>query len=163
MKINFEAPVDEYGNPYWIPVVAKNKDWLVGCLYGYHSCGVQINSAMNLNGIDLNFQITEFPINSYRYNNILQTGQDSSKISTKELEEYFNNINNQTMMRTAVEHTENQVPISFLKADCTCGLGFYSWENEQEIPDTNFKCSNCGKLVILYTNIDECDFNVPKI
>ena len=159
---DFKTPIDEFGNHYWVPVVAKNRDWLIGFLYGYHTCSDQLNSAMSLNCIDLNFQITEFPINSYRYNNILPNGKDSSKLSEKEFEDYINNINNEVMTRTSVENKENEIPTSFLKVDCTCGLGFYSWDSEKDIPSYNLKCSNCGKFIILYTEIDESNFNVPK-
>lgn len=162
--IKFEAPTDEYGNPYWVPVVVKNKDWLMAFLYGYHSATEMINQTLGMTELGINLNILEFPLNSFRHNNILKNGQDASKLTKFEYEEYINKLYNETQTKVDSEsESKDNLPIPFLTIDCTCGLGFYSFESEEDLPNENLKCSNCGKFVIIYTNINECNFEVPKL
>jgi len=158
----FNAPIDQYGTPYWVPVVVKNKDWLVAFLYGYNSANGQVNAACTAGGLDVTFEITNLPINSMRYNNILPNGRDISKMSDIEIEKYLNTINENEMSKLNSSHPENKTNKAILNVECTCGLGFYSWNSENEIPNESLKCSNCEKYLIIYTNKNECEFNKPS-
>ena len=66
---------------------------------------------------------------------------------------------------TVVESVTNQIDSNnvennvgydhVLSVECTCGLGYYSWDSIVDIPENSVKCGNCGKYIIHYTGLDD--------
>jgi len=156
--MRYEAPRDEEGNPYYVPVVAKNQDFLMGYLRGLDTANDMIMDV--LTSIDINVDLGKIDIllDSTRFNDLLENGKYESEMSDDEKKSYIFDIVEEVTYKLSEENSENNLFNNTpLKLECTCGLGFYSWANIDEIPETNFKCHNCGKILIHYTN--KCDSN----
>ena len=47
---------------------------------------------------------------------------------------------------------------NILTVDCSCGMHF-AFEDEENLPEEDFNCACCGKLLINYTKVDDCEFH----
>lgn len=63
------------------------------------------------------------------------------------------------MIRVVDEHPDNDIDNDdILNVDCPCGLGFYSFKEIENVPDKQFKCSVCGRVIIDYTDHFDSEF-----
>jgi len=162
--MKYKAPVDENGKEYFVPVVATNKEYLVGYIDGMNDSKEIYSEISEYMNYDINISSGfDVMLNSNKYNDILDIGVRESEMSKKELHDYFFNILNDVYTKINTSHKDNDVVHDeVLNVECSCGFGFYSWYNTRDLPDTTFKCSNCGKILIHYTdeflyNYDEYD------
>jgi len=160
----YNAPKDEYGKEYWVPIVVKNKEYLVGFILSQIIFKDIITEAMqsetNNPNIRLNVDIIE-ELSSGRLNDVLLDGRRESTLTNVEKQEFLQTIISQKVSEYSNknEHVENKKQnLSILNIDCLCGYGYYSWKNVKDIPDTDFKCQCCGKYLIQYTGHYDHEF-----
>ena len=149
----YKSPKDLYGKPYWVPIVMKNKDTLIGYLNGMYIVTDQL-------GVDPESFIAT--LSSERFNDTLRDGRKGSKITDDDFKEYIKEIVIDDIEKTVLREThEGCSPLIldeyFLGISCNCG-NFYGYKDPKDIPDTTLKCDMCNKLVIDYTEKDEDEF-----
>lgn len=144
----FDAPKDENGKPYWVPIVVKNRDYLVGFTEAYRLLA-------NIYSVPLS-ELSK-TISSDRFNDVLFDGSRIKDISKKELKE---KVRNMIFIPDREEHVENDGEVyeqNLLTVECEhCGM-FYSFKNCKEIPDVSTDCQICGRKLIIYTDLDDED------
>ena len=147
----YKAPTQN-GTPYYVPIVAKNKEFLIGYLCGIGDGKNLIEDAMKSIKIDLDLGPVDTLLDSTRFNDILENGKRESEMSEKELRKYIYDIVEDITARMDDENSENNIENdNVLEVECTCGIGYYAWRSFEKIPEESFKCTNCGKVLIDYT------------
>ncbi|MFW6272628.1 MAG: hypothetical protein ACOC2U_02470 [bacterium] len=155
------TPPKYEGKSQFVPIVVKNKDWLVGYINGMNVIKSIVIESLYDNGIDINMRGIDFCLDSSRFNDILQNGKRESECTDIEIREYFKSIiDNKIDSMEGDEHPDNQQIFNdcFFETECICGLGIYSFDNPEDIPMDSLKCQICGRTVIDYTNIDDDNF-----
>lgn len=144
----------------WVPIVVKNKDWLVGYVSGIQMIESIISSTIEENGMEIDFRGLDLCLDSSRFNDIMENGKRESECTKNEIKNYFKRIINEKVDMIKENHPDNGNVFDncFLEVECICGLGIYSFKTPKEIPDKQFKCSICGKVVIDYTDTNDEDF-----
>lgn len=145
---------DSNGKPYYVPIVVKNKDYLIGYIQGIRDGKDFMTDILNYLNIDLDVNSikTDFILDSTRFNDILSNGKRENEMSEEELKEYFYDMIENVVSNTFYENSENNIESDYIfDVECTCGLGYYAWKDYNDLPDETFKCVNCGKTLIHYT------------
>ena len=124
----------KYQRNYYVPVVVKSRDYLIGFLTA-------------LNSLDDILKYDETILDSCRYNDWLPDGSRRRDRSTEEIKE----IMNQHFESLNVKENENEESEDnyFFKVSCSCG-NFHGFYHPVEIPHENLKCELCGKILIDY-------------
>jgi len=136
-----------YPRDYFVPVVVKNRDYLVGFL----------NS---LNNFSLGSSKFDFVLNesSVKFNDILPGGVRRREI---DLEQQINLMIDYRLKMSVVEDVESIVDSEeddkYLELNCECG-NYVSFDSATDIPTHSYKCDICGKVLIDYTNTNDEDF-----
>lgn len=144
-------PPEENGNPYYVPIVAKNKDLLIGYLRGINDGKILITEALESVNIDIDFGPVDVILDSTRFNDILEDGRRESELSRDELAKYINDTVEILTNKMLGDNSENNIKReNVLDVECSCGLGYYAWRTYDDIPEESFKCTNCGKVLIDY-------------
>jgi len=151
--MNYIPPKDEYGNEYYVPVVCKNKDFLIGYIRGLDMAKEMINDSLTSVDINIDLGPMDVILDSTRFNDILINGKHESDMTDEELKQYITDIVEEVTDKFDTDNIENNVydDDEILNLECSCGLGFYSWQEYEKIPKESFKCDNCGKILIHYT------------
>ncbi len=144
----FNPPKDKDGNIYWIPVVAKNRDYLLGYIDSYK---------LLASVYDVPLSEISKTISSDRFNDILSDGTSISGMTKEELKEKVKNIIFKVDRSDNDENDESIYDEYLLNLDCSCGM-FYGFKEYKEIPFKNMACPQCGKLLIYYTYMNDFDF-----
>jgi len=163
----YPAPLDENGNPYYVPIVVKNKDTLVGYLDGV--AYTQMISDMIFKSLKIPISINGFDLNldSSKFNDVLPDGTRAGDLSDSELKNIINSKikdkqDFEDSRNTNPENNENILDPTFLSIDCTnCG-GYYAFKTVDEIPKENFSCGICGRVLIQYTNLDDSEYKYDE-
>lgn len=148
-KQKLEMPLDENGKPYWIPIVFKNRDALIG----YASATHDMISIFNLN---YDGSVSDV-MGSDKFTDVTKTGQRLSEMSEAEVKKHIENqITNELDRLNYMDETGQSGLFNeyFLTCDCTCG-NFIAFKEPADIPHDNMACDLCGKLIILYTGVDD--------
>lgn len=153
--MKYEAPKNEKDQEYWIPIVVKNRDALVGYLDAFS----YLLYVLDFPGeIDLN-------LDSARFNDVIDDGKRISNMSKKEIEKAILDKTQEMNSRISSkkEHPDNKVGIlkeSYLELECNCGM-YYAFKDKTEIPEANFRCGLCERYLIHYTwhNDEEFEFD----
>lgn len=154
----YNAPKDENGKSYWVPVVIKNRDYLMGYIKGVGVVEDLLKESLESMGVHIDFNVVDMFLDSSRFNDVLEDGRRESEISDDDKREFLINVIKDKLDRTTTKHVENDVGYTDpLSVECTCGLGFYSWK-WNSIPDETFKCGICGKILIDYTNHNDFEY-----
>lgn len=157
----YNAPEDAMGNKYWVPIVVKNKDYLVG-----YSEGIQCIESLlrdSMKSMNVNFNIMDFFLDSTRFNNILVDGRRETELSDAERRNIITDLIKDKLDRLNDPHVENDIQSEdVLSVECSCGLGFYSWKTVKDIPSENYLCPECGKVLIDYTNHYDHEFDYDE-
>lgn len=153
----YQPPLDEKGKPYWVPVVVKDKAYLVGYLDAFS----YLLFVLDFPGeIDLN-------LDSSRLNDVLDDGSRLGDLTTQQIEnklvEAANRMVPGDQKKKQKAHPDNKVGVlkpAYLEFDCECGM-YYAFHNKHEIPEENFKCGVCSRVLIDYVghSDDEYDFD----
>ena len=155
--MRYNPPKDDIGNEYYVPIVAKNKDFLIGYLRGISDSRDIMADVLESINIKLDLGPIEAVLDSTRFNDILQNGKHESEMTDNELEEYIYGIVEELTDKIIDTNSENNIDTkNVLNVECVCDLGYYAWREYNDIPEENFKCANCGRILIDYT--DEYDY-----
>ena len=154
--MKYNAPLDNNGKPYYIPVVAKNRDYLVGYLDGLDITKKMITEIMEQLNIEIDMGPIDVILDSTRFNDVLDNGKRESETTDDELKDYINEMVEDITVRMSSKNQENNIESkNILDLECSCGYGFYSWDSNVGIPHDSVQCANCGKYLIHYTNNDD--------
>jgi len=144
----YNAPLTRNNTPYWVPIVIKNRDTLVGYLEGV------IGAVMNY---DVPIGSLIESLSSERFNDISRTdsGKRLGKMTNDELYDYFYDIISRA--HEEISHPEQEEGL--LKeyefgVTCACG-NWYGFHSVNDIPEEKIVCQLCDKLVIDYINVDD--------
>jgi len=159
------------GKPYYVPIVAKNKDFIIGYINAISDIKELLFDTLESINTDLDFDfdldIVNIMLNSSRFNDILENGKHESEMSEVEFKKYIYDIIRDASNKMTSQHNiENNIKYNhILDVECSCGLGYYAWDTYDSIPDTTFKCTNCGKILIHYTghSINEYEFQEGEV
>lgn len=151
----YKSPVDENGKPYYVPVVVKNKDSLVGYIKGLDYGREVITDVMDSMGIAVTLPRLDVMLDSNRYNDILKNGKHESEMSESDMKEYLLDLLEEISAKLDSGSEQGVFDEDILHIECLCGLGIYSWNDYNLIPEKTFKCTECGKVLIHYTGINE--------
>jgi len=148
----------------WVPIVAKDKDWLVGYITGIQMIESLVFDTLKENGVEINLRGIELCLDSSRFNDILENGKRESECTKSEIKKYYSDMVEEKMTMIKEHHPDNDVSVfddCFLEVECICGLGVYTFKTAHDVPDKRFKCQCCGRTVIDYTlhDDDEYDFD----
>tara|TARA_R110001606_G_scaffold78194_2_gene180741 strand:- start:2186 stop:2779 length:594 start_codon:yes stop_codon:yes gene_type:complete len=146
----YDPPVNYEGNPYWIPIVMKNKDQLVGFLNSIYIVTEQV-------GLDADgfFSV----LSSERFNDVLRDGRRGSDLTDVSFKAYVKALMTKDMkkmdMRDEHEGCSPLILIDYyLSVSCTCG-NFYGFKEIADIPSHSMQCDMCSRTVIDYTGKDD--------
>lgn len=156
----YKAPTID-NKVYWVPIVAKNRDYLMGYIKGCQNVEDIILDSLNNAGMDLKGLHIDLCLDSSRFNDVLENGLRESDLSREEINRYYEKLIKQKFERVTEKHPENEAGILdayFLTVECPCGLGIYSFQRN-EIPDKQFKCAECGRIIIDYTGHDDFEYD----
>jgi hypothetical protein len=158
--MKYEAPTKN-GKRYWVPVVCKNKDHLVGYLEGMRLMEDLILDSLVQAGIDIDVSAMELFLDSGRFNDILKDGRRESELTDIDKKMLIKDLVETKTARMNEVHMENDIEddISVLNVECTCGYGFYSWNSLDELPNDIQVCQQCGRIIIDYTGYDDSEFD----
>lgn len=158
--MKYEAPTKD-GKRYWVPVVCKNRDHLIGYLEGMRLMEDLILDSLEQAGLDIDVSALELFLDSGRFNDILKDGRRESELTDIDKRKLIKEMVETKTLRMEEEHIENDIEddISVLNVECTCGYGFYSWDSLDELPKDIFKCQHCGRIIIDYTGYDDSEFD----
>jgi len=163
----YDAPVDELGKPYYVPVVVKNHDYLLAYLNGVSY--MQMVSDMIFKSLKLPINVTGFDLNldSSKYNDILPSGNRASELSDNELKKIINKkieekLEFEESRNTNSENKPDILEPAFFTIDCNnCG-GYYAFKSVEEIPKETFTCGICGRILIHYTGHHEYEYQYDQ-
>jgi hypothetical protein len=162
-KVKYKPPVINKKKCY-VPIVCKNKDFLVGYIKGVYLMTDVFESIFQNMGLNLkigSINSTNLCLDSTRYNDILHNDVRESDLTDEEVKEYFDYIVEQKKEIFEAQHPDTNADIlrdNFLNLECTCGLGFYFFKKPEDVPDNNFKCKECDRTLIDYTDKNDEDF-----
>jgi len=145
----------------WVPIVVKNKDWLVGYISGINLIETLVINSLEENGININLRGLDLCLDSSRFNDIMENGKRESSCTAKEIKNYYKKIIQEKIDMVEEEHPENNDKVfsdCFLEVECVCGLGVYTFKSANEIPNHPLKCQICGRIIIDYTDHDDDEF-----
>ena len=151
--MKYKPVKDVNGIPYYVPIVVKNKDYLIGYIRGLETGKDIMSDVLSYMNIDTDFGSMDVVLDSSRFNDILENGKRESNMSDDELRDYFYELIEEITDKTNDDNSENNiVDDSVFHVECTCNIGYYAWNDYDTIPDETFKCVNCGKTLIHYTD-----------
>ena len=143
------------GKPQFVPVVAKNRDELVGLINGY-------SSVIEISGQVILFKILSDLTGSHRYSAVLHEDFEVSKHTLNELVAYVQDRVTRTLDLLDKESDYSIYDDYLLPVSCTCG-SFYGFKDFTDIPEEDFDCVDCGRAVIQYIGHSDEDLTVDPI
>lgn len=147
---------------HWVPIVAKDRDWLIGYISGIQMIETLVLETLKQNGIDIDLRGIDLCLDSSRFNDILENDKRESECSKEEIKKYYKDMVEEKMSVIKEHHPDNNNEIfsnCFLEVECSCGFGIYTFKTPQDISDKPFICQVCGRTVIDYTYRDDEDFD----
>jgi len=139
------------GTPYYVPIVAKNKEFLIGYLHGTYDLKDLFSDVLESIRIDIDLGRVDVLLDSTRFNDVLENGKRESQMTPKELKNYIYDIVEDVTNKMDDDNIENNIESeNVLEVECSCNLGYYAWKTYESIPEESFKCTNCGKVLIDY-------------
>lgn len=167
--MKYHAPTTVDKKPYWVPVVCKNRDSLVGYIRGMKFILGTLDGMKNTKNNEIETEIiidygqVDPCLDSSRFNDITP-GLDKreSEMSNEELKMFRQGMIKKALLRGIEHHPDNDPSIFkdvFLKLECAhCEMGFYQFEEPEDVPEENFYCQICGRKLIDYTNREDSDY-----
>jgi len=140
-KLKYKSPLN-HGHQYWVPVVCKNKDYLVAYMMGTHNM---------LDALELDNNVSILGLDSSRFNDIIDSdGTRVADLTNAEIKELV--AQKKEDMALALNHPENDVemPSGFIHLHCNCG-NYYCFKDSSEVPEEDFYCGLCDNVLIDYT------------
>jgi len=160
----YNPPVDENGNEYYVPIVAKNKDYLLGYIDGVDTAkDILSDISSYVNDINIDLHDMDIVLDSTRFNDILENGMIESNMTGEELHKYFYDIVNTISEKYLNDTSENNIlRDDVLHVECVCPTGYFSWKDYESIPDKTFRCPDCGRVLIHYTDENTYEYSFKE-
>ena len=156
----YNPPKDENGTPYYVPIVAKNKDFLVGYLRGIADGKDIMKDVLESIDIKLDLGPMDVVLDSTRFNDLLQNGKYESDMKDEDLQKYIYDIVGELTEKMTDDNSENNIKSeNVLAVECVCDLGYYAWDSYDNIPEETLKCGECGKVLIHYSGDYDYDYD----
>lgn len=155
----YKPPITEDKAQY-VPLVVKSKDFLIGYVSALQFIETVVIDTLRENGVDVDLRDLDLCLDSSRFNDILENGQRESNLSKKEIKQYYTKMIQRKKDLMEDNHPDNNANVfsdSFLTVECICGLGIYSFARNK-LPEGQFKCGNCGRVIIDYTGHDDYEY-----
>ena len=141
----YEPPKDTSGNQLWVPLVIKNKDTLLGFLWGINLCSTLY---------DIDREALFGSLSSSRYNDITKSGKRLRTMTNSEFEKYAESLLQDGFDRCEAMNAKDGDACDLndyvLTLTCSCG-NFVGYNTEESIPDKDTFCDVCGNKIIHYT------------
>lgn len=138
--------MNHYPRTYFVPIVVKNRDYLIGFL----------------NALD-NFNIGESKIDillsqsSAKFNDILPGGFRRRNISIENQIEIMIDYRMKMSVLENPDEEQFEKDDEYLELNCECG-NYMSFASAENIPSHSVVCDVCGKHLIDYTNRNDSDY-----
>ncbi len=126
-----------YNRNYYVPCVAKSRDYLIGFLDAF----------VNLRGV---VDIDENILDSCRFTEWMPDGSKRSDKSPEEIKEIMEAYQESLNVKEN-ENPDSEIDKPYFQVSCSCG-NFHSFKHQLEIPSEKLVCEICGKILIDYTN-----------
>jgi len=158
--MKYNPPLFE-GKPQWVPICVKDKTWLCGYISGIQMIESIIAESLEENGMEIDFRGLDLCLDSSRFNDIMENGKRESECTPSEIKKYYERIIEEKIDIIKEQHPDNGQVLEnyFLEVECSCGLGVYLFKTSKEVPEKQFRCSICGKVVIDYTDKNDEEFD----
>lgn len=138
----------KYPKEYYVPVVVKNRDYLIGFF----------DAVSSFAGI---FEIDYSSLDSMRLTDVLPNGQRRRHLTEQEILDVLSECDakNNIKEHEVTEKTSDviEIDIPFLEVNCSCG-NYVSYNHPNELPKTTRVCELCGKIMIDYTGHDQDEY-----
>lgn len=130
----------------------KNKDALVSYIIGFNH---SMTSIVKQLPEDFKAKLV-LEIHSMRFNDILPSGENLHRMT----EEEYKKIQNENKELETEYHPDNNVnkPFHFLSINCPNCSNPYVFKTPMEIPNENFRCGLCDRVLIDYTGHDDWEY-----
>lgn len=148
--------------PQFVPLVAKNRDWLIGYISGVKMIENVVIETLRNNGVEIDLKGIDLCLDSSRFNDLMENGKRESNCSEEEIREYYKKVISNKINRIHESHPDNIKKLfsgNFLEVECTCGFGVYFFKEPKDIPDKQFKCQNCRRVIIDYSGHDDEEYD----
>lgn len=132
-----------YTKEYYVPVVVKNRDYLIGFL----------DAVSSFAGI---FEIDFTALDSMRFTDVLPNGQRRRDLTPLQILEVLSDEDEVNNVKENVKEIE-VVQIPYLEVNCKCG-NYISLNHPDELPKTTRCCELCNKVLIDYTGHDQDEY-----
>jgi len=160
--MKYESPKIN-NQPYYVPIVIKNKDMLVGYINGMNFFKRMMTHSLSSAGLSADFSGIELCLESTRFNDILENGKNLWDLSDDEYDKFVEEKVRIKMERAQNPHPDNILESSpFLIVDCMCGFGYYSFATSDKIPEDGFSCVECGKKLIDFTGYSDDEYEINR-
>ena len=158
IKMRYTSPL-RHSKPYWIPIVCKNRDYLIGYLNGIGLIEFTLTDIFKQMKIGFDFDDLDLFLDSSRFNDVMEDGRRECELGEEEKKKLFIELFEHKIKAMSKEHIENSTKYNdVLRIECICGLGFYGWKSYDDIPAEQFTCTGCGRVLIDYTGNDDYNY-----
>ena len=160
----YKAPKID-NKPQYVPIVVKNKDFLVGYIKAIDFFQNVVVQPLKNNGIFVELKCLDYCLDSSRFNDILEDDRRESECTKQEVQDYYVNLIKQKTDMLTEQHPDNDNKVfddCFFKVECVCGLGIYTFGSAEEIPEDQLKCNICGRVIIDYTNHNDNEYTYDE-
>jgi ribosomal protein S27E len=131
-----------YTKEYYVPVVVKNRDYLIGFLDA-------VSSFTEI------FEIDFTALDSMRFTDILPNGQRRRDLTNQQILDVLSDVESTNRVVEKTKDVNEEVP--FLEVNCQCG-NYIAFNHPSELPSTTRTCELCGKVLIDYTGHDQDEY-----
>jgi hypothetical protein len=147
----FIAPKDKNGKRLWVPIVVKNKDYLLGyiesCRVAYDNYELPLNKCLLSLGSD-------------RFNDTMMNDKKPNEMSKDELTELVTDMIDESVTLDP-DYADNDSSIYYdnqLVVECPECRMVEIFKTDEEVPEEDFSCLSCGRKLIIYTNSSDSEF-----
>lgn len=137
----------KYNKNYYVPIVVKNRDYLIGWLDSQYI----INEIL-----ELDFSL----LDSMRYTDVLPDGQRRRHLTEEQILDVLKNYYESSNIKENPSENDNHAEVPYLDVTCTCG-NYVKFNSSSDISKNSYVCEICGKHMIDYTghDIGEYDYD----
>lgn len=131
----------KYQRDYYVPVVVKNKDFLMGFLDAFRGLSKIINND--------NFRM----LDNRRFNEVLPDDSKRSEHSIEEIREIYKEHTDSLNVKEN-EKEEPEEDDVYLSVNCSCG-NYFEFYHPKQLPEKTMKCDLCNRVLIDYTGFED--------
>lgn len=153
--MKYNPPLTKDGEIQHVPIVMRNRDTLIGYLKAYGDLLSNVGEIIDLSNEEIVSKLAS-RLDSSRFNNYIDDGVDSKKMSEEQIEEFKKDRLDLSRRSIHPENEEVELDIGFFSIDCACG-NFITFKTIKDVPQETFQCDICDRTLIHYIHIDDED------